>query len=283
MSEQKEPHSKIKGSRSRQINSPALHLVRITFGAHTGSGFTGLRFNTDCASSANARPARMGFGMEMPRYFCDLDNGKSRYVDLIGTELSNVSMVPGDAIGFLASVFKDASPRTNDSIHVVRVRNEAGVTIFTTSLTLQSEWLDARHGTTAKKRSVVLVVEDDILSRMDAAIMIVGAGCDVVEAGDADEAIAILEARSDIEVIFTDVQMPGSMDGWKLARYVSGRWPPIKIIATSGYFAVREGDLPQGGVFLSKPYSPGAVTRALLDLNVSAVWTAATRASHATH
>ena len=219
----------------------------------------------------------------MPRYFCDLDNGKTGYVDTIGTELSNVSMVPGDAIGLLASVFKDALPRALDSIYVVSVRNEAGATIFKTSLMLQSEWFDARHGTMAKKRAVVLVVEDDPLSRMLAADMIVDAGYDVVEVSNADEAIAILEARSDIEVIFTDVQMPGSMDGWKLARYVSGRWPPIKIIATSGYFAVREGDLPQGGVFLSKPYSPGAVTRALLDLNVSAVWTAATRASHATH
>lgn len=84
-------------------------------------------------------------GMGMPRYFCDLDNGKTRYVDSIGTELSNVSMVPSDAIGFLAFVFKDALPRTLDGIYVVNVRNEAGITIFTTSLMLQSEWLIARH------------------------------------------------------------------------------------------------------------------------------------------
>jgi CheY-like chemotaxis protein len=209
--------------------------------------------------------------MEMPRYFCDLDDGKTNYVDVIGTELSSVNMVPSDAMGLLASVFKDALPRENDSIYVVSVRNEAGLKIFTTSLMLQSEWLDIQHGTTAKKPPVVLVVEDDLLSRMRAADMIVEAGYDVVEAGGAGEAIAILEDRSDIEIIFTDIEMPGSMDGLKLAKYVSGRWPPIKIIATSGYFSVREEDLPQGGVFLSKPYTAGAVTRVLLDFNVGGV------------
>jgi CheY-like chemotaxis protein len=215
-------------------------------------------------------PGASKTGMEMPRYFCDLDNGKTKYIDTIGTELSNVNMVPRDAIGLLASVFKDAVPDTNDSIYVVSVRNEAGLTIFTTTLVLQSEWLDARHVTAATKRSVVLVVEDDLLLRMHAADMIAEAGYDVVEVGNADEAIAILEARSDIEVIFTDIQMPGSMDGLKLARYVNGRWPPIKIIATSGYFAICERDLPKGGIFLSKPYTSGTVTNALNDFNIGA-------------
>jgi CheY-like chemotaxis protein len=206
-------------------------------------------------------------GMGMPRYFCDLDNGKSRYVDTIGTELSSVDMVPSDAIGFLASVFRDASTGSDDRVFVVNVRDEADATIFTTSLILQSEWLNARHETTANKRTVVLVVEDDLLSRMLAADMIVDAGYDVIEVSNADEAISVLEARSDIEVIFTDIQMPGTMDGWKLAKYVRGRWPPIKIIATSGLFAVRDGDLPLGGVFLPKPYTSGAVTRALAEMH----------------
>jgi two-component system, response regulator PdtaR len=208
--------------------------------------------------------------MEMPRYFSDLDNGKTKYVDIIGTEWADVRMASREAMGFLASVFKDALPETNDGVFVVSVRNEAGLTIFTTTLTFQSDWLDTRHRTTAKKRAVVLVVEDDLLSRMNAADMIVDAGYDVVEVGNADEAIAILEARSDIEIVFTDIQMPGSMDGLKLARYVNGRWPPIRIIATSGSFAVCEGDLPEGGIFLSKPYTSGTVTSALHDFNVSA-------------
>ena len=62
---------------------------------------------------------------------------------------------------------------------------------------------------------------------MNAAEMISDAGFNVVEAGNADEAIAILEGRPDIRVVFTDIQMPGSMDGLKLAQFVRGRWPPI--------------------------------------------------------
>jgi CheY-like chemotaxis protein len=72
----------------------------------------------------------------------------------------------------------------------------------------------------AVKRPVVLVVEDDFLIRMHAAEMIEEAGFEVVEASNADEAVAILEGRPNIAVVFTDIQMPGSMDGLKLARAV---------------------------------------------------------------
>ena len=120
-------------------------------------------------------------------------------------------------------------------------------------------------GQSASNRPVVLIVEDESLLRMDAADMIAAAGFEVVEARDADEAIEILEAR-DITVVFTDIQMPGSMDGLKLARAVRGRWPPIKIVATSGRVHVSETDLPEGGRFLPKPYSPGQVTGVLREL-----------------
>ena len=116
------------------------------------------------------------------------------------------------------------------------------------------------------KRPVVLIVEDEFLLRIDAVDMIAAAGFEVVEAGNADEAIEILEARRDITVVFTDIQMPGSMDGLKLARAVRGRWPPIKIIATSGHADVQEIDLPEGGRFLPKPYSPVQVTGVLREL-----------------
>jgi CheY-like chemotaxis protein len=115
-------------------------------------------------------------------------------------------------------------------------------------------------------RPVVLIVEDELLLRMDAADIIAAAGFEVVEAANADQAIKILEARRDITVIFTDIQMPGSMDGLKLARAVRGRWPPIKIIATSGHVGVAESDLPEGGRFLLKPYSPRQVTGVLREL-----------------
>jgi CheY-like chemotaxis protein len=96
--------------------------------------------------------------------------------------------------------------------------------------------------------------------------MIAAAGFEVVEAANADEAIEVLEARRDIMVVFTDIQMPGSMDGLKLARAVRGRWPPIKIVATSGRPDVEETDLPEGGRFLPKPYSPVQITGVLREL-----------------
>src|ERR1700730_18375894 len=121
-------------------------------------------------------------------------------------------------------------------------------------------------GISATKRPVVLIVEDEFLLRIHAAEMISDAGFDVFEAGNAREAIAILEARPDIHVVFTDIQMPGSMDGLKLARFVRGRWPPIKIVATSGNFAVRDGDLPEGGVFLPKPYTFDTIAATLREM-----------------
>jgi CheY-like chemotaxis protein len=121
-------------------------------------------------------------------------------------------------------------------------------------------------GLSHARRPVVLVVEDELLLRMDAVDMIADAGFEVLGAGSADQAIEILEKRSDITAVFTDIQMPGSMDGLKLARAVRGRWPPIKIIATSGRVHVNEQDLPEGGRFLPKPYNSGQVVGALQEL-----------------
>jgi two-component system, response regulator PdtaR len=112
-------------------------------------------------------------------------------------------------------------------------------------------------------RPIVLVVDDDFLIRMNAAGMIEDAGFEVIEATNADEAIAILEARLDIRVVFTDIQMPGSMDGLKLAAAIRGRWPPIKIVATSGVADVRADDLPEGSVFPPKPYTFDIIRKTL--------------------
>jgi two-component system, response regulator PdtaR len=115
-------------------------------------------------------------------------------------------------------------------------------------------------------RPVVLIVEDEPLLRISGAEMIGDAGYDVVEAGSADEAIAILEARSDIHIVFTDIQMPGSMDGLKLAWFVRNRWPPIKLVVTSGRVALSEGDLPKGGLFIGKPYTAPRIAEVLANL-----------------
>ncbi|MGA2994537.1 response regulator [Bradyrhizobium sp.] len=117
-----------------------------------------------------------------------------------------------------------------------------------------------------KRSPVVLIVEDEFLIRKDAADMVTEAGFDVVEAENADEAISILESRFDITVVFTDIQMPGSMDGLKLAAAIRGRWPPIKIVATSGLLKINKDDLPSGSRFLPKPYSPSQIVGALREL-----------------
>ena len=119
---------------------------------------------------------------------------------------------------------------------------------------------------TAAKRLSVLIVEDEILLRIAAVEMIEEAGFETVEAGSAAEAISILESRSNIRVVFTDIQMPGSMDGLKLAAAVRSRWPLIKIMAASGRSCIREGDLPKGGVFLAKPYTSKRISLFLHEL-----------------
>jgi CheY-like chemotaxis protein len=83
-------------------------------------------------------------------------------------------------------------------------------------------------------KAVVLVVEDSAIIRMGAVDLVQSAGYEVLEASNADEAIRILESRADIDLVFTDVQMPGTMDGIKLSHYIRNRWPPVKLIVASG-------------------------------------------------
>lgn len=120
--------------------------------------------------------------------------------------------------------------------------------------------------TSVHKRPVVLVVEDDFLLRMDAVHIVRAADFEAIEAANADEAIAILEEQPNIHLVFTDIQMPGTMDGLKLARFVKDRWPPIKIVATSGLVGVKEEDLPKGSVFVPKPYSAAQIVSTIREL-----------------
>ena len=112
-------------------------------------------------------------------------------------------------------------------------------------------------------RLVVLVVEDELWVRLHAVEMIEDAGFEAVEASNADEAIDILESRNDIRILFTDIHMPGSMDGLRLAHAVRNRWPPIRLIVTSGHAVVAESALPPGGRFFSKPYQACEIARTL--------------------
>ncbi|ODP37527.1 hypothetical protein BFL28_17510 [Sphingomonas turrisvirgatae] len=87
------------------------------------------------------------------------------------------------------------------------------------------------------------------------------AGYDVVEAGSADEALRILERHGDVEVLFTDIRMPGTMDGLELARVVHERWPAMKILITSGDTFPPRSAIADDGRFLPKPYSTEVLRR----------------------
>ena len=109
----------------------------------------------------------------------------------------------------------------------------------------------------------MLVVEDDALLLMTAIDMLEDAGFNALSAPNADAAIRILESRDDIRIVFTDIDMPGSMDGLKLAACVRDRWPPVDIVVTSGHVHVREEQLPPRGRFFKKPYQAEKVVDAM--------------------
>ena len=113
-------------------------------------------------------------------------------------------------------------------------------------------------------RDIVLIVEDHPLVQITAAALIENAGMATVVAADADEALEILSGRDDIHAVFTDVTMPGSMDGIELARLVRTRWPEIALVVTSGDELSEMVRLPSGVRFLRKPYQYASVVEELL-------------------
>ena len=109
--------------------------------------------------------------------------------------------------------------------------------------------------------AVVLVVEDNAIILLNALDLVTNAGFEAVGAANADEAIAILEARADIRMVFTDIEMPGTMDGVKLAHHIRHRWPPVHLIVASGTAIHEESQLPPGSRFFSKPYDDDMIVK----------------------
>jgi len=99
-----------------------------------------------------------------------------------------------------------------------------------------------------------LVVEDEPMTRMVAADAISEVGVKVYEASDSDEALHILGEHPKVSLLFTDIELPGGMDGRALAEEVHGVRPDVELIVTSGNNDVADSDLPDSGTFLSKPY-----------------------------
>jgi CheY-like chemotaxis protein len=109
---------------------------------------------------------------------------------------------------------------------------------------------------------VVLLVEDEPLVRMTAADELEEAGFQVLEAANADVALKVLEVRSDeVQVLFTDVDMPGSMDGLALAEQVHARWPHVLLLISSGYARPHPDEIPDHGQFVPKPYIGATLVR----------------------
>lgn len=112
--------------------------------------------------------------------------------------------------------------------------------------------------------AIILVVEDEPLLRMAAIDMIEAAGFEAMEAADATQAVDILQSRMDISIVFTDIDMPGGIDGLRLAAVIRDRWPPIHVIITSGHTKPPKGSLPSDMVFFSKPYREDEVIATMM-------------------
>lgn len=112
----------------------------------------------------------------------------------------------------------------------------------------------------------LLIVDDEPLIRMGLAVQAEAWGYEVLEAGSADEAIAEIERCPDIKLVLTDVDMPGSMDGVKLAHFVRGRWPPIHLIVMSGKLNIEPMALPIGCRFFGKPFRNDLIREAIEEL-----------------
>lgn len=115
-------------------------------------------------------------------------------------------------------------------------------------------------------RIKILVVEDEPLLLMMAVEIVEDAGFQAIEASDADQAIALLESDPDIVILWSDIDMPGSMDGLRLAAAVRDRWPPIEILIVSGKQRPASDELPERGVFIPKPYDSRMVTQTLVQM-----------------
>lgn len=123
-----------------------------------------------------------------------------------------------------------------------------------------------REWSVLNSKRVLLVVEDNALMRMSAIDLVLSAGYEVLVARDADEAIRILETCSGIDLVFSDVQMPGTMDGIEFAHRVRERWPPVKLVVASGKVLPHASSLLDGCQFFTKPYSEAAVVGAIVRL-----------------
>jgi len=119
------------------------------------------------------------------------------------------------------------------------------------------------------ERILILVVEDEALVRIHGCGLLEGAGFEVIEAETADEAVGLLERHDDVGLLFSDIDMPGSMDGLELAAIVHDRWPGIGLLITSGHRRPSGDSLPDGGRFIAKPWQEDRVLNEIRSILLS--------------
>ncbi len=115
-------------------------------------------------------------------------------------------------------------------------------------------------------QQTILLVEDETLIRMHGADLLEDAGYEVLEAADAEEALAILASHDSVQLLFSDIDMPGSINGLDLARIVNDRWPDVRLLLTSGNHRLQDDQIPDSGQFVCKPWTPPALIARVRDL-----------------
>jgi CheY-like chemotaxis protein len=115
-------------------------------------------------------------------------------------------------------------------------------------------------------RPTILVAEDDDFIRLHASLLLEDSGYTVVEADSAEEALKVMEARKDVRLLFTDIQMPPGCDGLELAREVHKRWPKVLLVITSGQIQPTKAEIADDGRFIRKPYLAKDLLRQIGDL-----------------
>lgn len=119
-----------------------------------------------------------------------------------------------------------------------------------------------------RAKPTILLVEDEALVRQMIGMELEDAGYDIVEAADGQVAVAVLEGGQHIDLIFTDIRMPGGIDGWQLAEQARALKADLPVIYATGF----TDDAPRlvaGGVLFKKPYKAAAIIEAMKQLGVA--------------
>jgi CheY-like chemotaxis protein len=203
----------------------------------------------------------------MPKYYFDFHDGVDLRDDH-GKDCPDLELAKQHARQILPDIAADELPKLkeNEKSFRVTVRDDGDTVVYIAHLDFRGVIREPVIATDFTP--FALVADDDVLIRMDAVNILEDAGFRVYEACNVGEAIEILEVSwESVQLVFTDVQMPpGPQNGFDLARRVSKSWPHIGILVSSGEIKPRPGEMPEGAIFISKPFSSDVVYDRLQEL-----------------